>query len=199
MENELVLRDRIWSDVVKNSTGVNIPRQQDVPSIRTMGRKGWSYRAIKEAYDGEKAMKAKSDRIGRLLGMAYLLITEAIQLTDEAEMMMERDFRIRNDFKGSIKAMEQGFERFYNNIKGHISHSEMARFKDDLKAFDENVRAYANLAGYKVATKEDERKCIHDRIINLHKDFLDKLQQLKEEHGEQALKDIMEEIKGMEV
>lgn len=199
MESNAIIRDRIWSDVIRRSTGVKIPEVSPMPSIRTMARNGWAYRAIVEAHDGEKAMKAKSARLGRLLGMEYLLLTEAIQLNDEAELMMDNDFRAKNGFKASIKKMESGFEEFYNNIVGHISPDEMKRFSQDLKAFDENVRSYANLAGYKVATKEDERKCIHDRIINLHKDFLDKLQQLKEEHGEQALKDIMDEIKGMEV
>ena len=193
--NQTANRDRIWADVIKNATGSAVKDVAPLPSIREVARKGWSFKAIQEAHDGEIAMRKKSQRLGRLLGVTYLLITEAIQLIDESEMMMDREFRQSHDFKLGIRTMNKGFDLFYESIKKHISAKEMSRFKDDLECFDTNVRSWANLEGYKASTKEDEKTSCHDRIVNLHKEFITKLFDYKELCGDDGCKAIMKELK----
>lgn len=196
--NQTANRDRIWTDVIKNATGSAVKDVAPLPSIREVARKGWSFKAIQEAHDGEIAMKKKSQRLGRLLGVTYLLITEAIQLVDESELMMDRSFRQSHDFKRGVKLMNNGFDMFYHSVRDHISPQEMARFKDDLQCFDTNVRSWANLEGYKVSTKEDEKTSCHDRIVNLHKEFISKLFDYKDLCGEDGCKAIMKELKELD-
>lgn len=191
-------RDKIWADISKRVRENAEKQVAPVPSIRLLGKKGWAMRAIQEAHDGEMIIKKKSERLGRLLGVSYLLITEAIQLIDESEMMMDREFRQSHDFKLGIRTMNKGFDLFYESIKKHISAKEMSRFKDDLECFDTNVRSWANLEGYKASTKEDEKTSCHDRIVNLHKEFITKLFDYKELCGDDGCKAIMKELKELD-
>ena len=198
--------DPIWADISRR-VAENSRKKDDVKadtfrpmSITEMYKKGVSYqvyKAIREAHDGEKAMKAKSARLGRILGVTYMMLTEAIQLIDEAELMMDREFRMKHDFSHAVKGMNKAFDEFYNAIIGHISPEEMKRFSEDLKKFDENVRSWAELEGYKVATDEDIRASITARAKNLHLDFLDKCDELRERFGREALEGLMKEIKEM--
>lgn len=187
--------DKIWDDVVKNAAEESLKPKLQKPSIQMAGRKGWSMRAIEEAYNGQKATNDKSARLGRILGVTYLLSTEAIELIDEAELMMDREFRMSHDFKTGIKMMNTGFDKFYTSIKKHISANAMKDFKDDLKVFDVNVRSWANIEGFKVKTKEDDIKFCKERLINLHKETLEKMTEYKALVGEDGLKIFMQELK----
>lgn len=166
-----------------------------MPSFRQMGIKGQCYKAIVEAHDGDMAIKAKTERLGRLLGMSYLLMTEAMQLIDESEHMMDRNMREKLGLKVSLNKMNLAFDQYCDAMRDHISAKNMVKFKEDLKAFDVNVRSFANLAGYRVETKEDRKKSMEERAINLHLDFIDKMLELQSEFGEDAVKSLMERIK----
>ena len=196
--------DPIWADLSKRVMAEQERKQLEEPkplTLTQMYKRGISYQtaqAIKEAHDGEKAREAKRDRLGRLVGIAYLLLTESIQLIDEAELMMDRQFRMTGGFSHAIKGINRHFDQFYRTIIPWINAKEMHQFHDDLEALDTNVRSFARLEGYKQATDEDRIKSIHDRIINLHKDFLDKLVEYKELAGDKALKDMIAELKQLD-
>lgn len=200
--------DPIWDDIAKRvaeSNGLSA-KKNEKPSFKEMSypemyKKGISvqvYKAIQEAHDGEEAIKRKSERLGRILGVSYLLLTECIQLVDEAELMMDKQFRMKSGFAHAVKGINKSFDEFYRNIVGHISPEEMKRFSQDLEKLDENVRSWAELEGYKVATEEDKRKSIRDRAMNLHLDFLDKCNEMRERFGEKELQSFMDELKNIE-
>ena len=200
--------DPIWDDIAKRvaeSNGLSA-KKDEKPSFKEMSypemyKKGISmqvYKAIQEAHDGEEAIKRKSERLGRLLGVSYLLLTECIQLVDEAELMMDKQFRMKSGFAHAVKGINKSFDEFYRNIVGHISPEEMKRFSQDLEKLDENVRSWAELEGYKVATEEDKRKSIRARALNLHLDFLDKCNEMRERFGEKELQSFMDELKNIE-
>ena len=198
--------DPIWDDISRRVAQANgLTEKSKAEPFRPMSypemyKKGVSmqvYKAIKEAHDGEEAIKRKSARLGRILGVSYLMLTEVMQLIDEAELMMDKQFRMKSGFAHAVKGINKSFDEFYRNIVGHISPEEMKKFSADLEKFDENVRSWADLAGYKEATEEDERKSIHARAINLHLDFLDKCDELRTRFGQDALKSLMAEIKAM--
>ena len=200
--------DPIWDDIAKRvaeSNGLSA-KKDEKPSFKEMSypemyKKGISmqvYKAIQEAHDGEEAIKRKSERLGRILGVSYLLLTECIQLVDEAELMMDKQFRMKSGFAHAVKGINKSFDEFYRNIVGHISPDEMKRFSQDLEKLDENVRSWAELEGYKVATEEDKRKSIRARALNLHLDFLDKCNEMRERFGEKELQSFMDELKNIE-
>ena len=81
--------DPIWDDIARRvaerneiKTNGNGKAGQFMPmSYPEMYKKGISmqvYKAIQEAHDGEEAIKRKSERLGRILGVSYLLLTECI-------------------------------------------------------------------------------------------------------------------------
>ena len=206
MEGQKIQRhDPVWDDISKRVAQANGLNEKKVEPLKQMSypemyKKGISmqvYKAIREAHDGEVAIRKKSERLGRILGVSYLMLTEVMQLIDEAELMMDKQFRMRSGFAHAVKGINKNFDEFYRNIVGHILPSEMKKFSADLEKLDDNVRSWADLAGYKQATEEDERKSIHARAINLHLDFLDKCDELRTRFGQDALKSLMAEIKAM--
>lgn len=208
MENEKRKHDPIWDDIAKRvaeSNGLSA-KKEEKPSFKEMSypemyKRGISmqvYKAIQEAHDGEEAIKRKTERLGRILGVSYLLLTECIQLVDEAELMLSKDFRSKAGFSHAVKGINKSFDEFYRAIVGHISPQEMKRFSQDLEKLDENVRSWAELEGYKVATEDDKRKSIRDRAMNLHLDFLDKCKEMRERYGDDELKSFMDELKARE-
>lgn len=206
MEGQKIQRhDPVWDDIAKRVAQANGLNEKKVEPLKQMSypemyKKGISmqvYKAIQEAHDGEVAIRKKSERLGRILGVSYLMLTEVMQLIDEAELMMDKQFRMRSGFAHAVKGINKSFDEFYRNIVGHISPEEMKKFSADLEKLDENVRSWADLAGYRQATEEDERKSIHARAINLHLDFLDKCDELRTRFGQDALASLMTEIKAM--
>lgn len=206
MEGQKIQRhDPVWDDIAKRVAQANGLNEKKVEPLKQMSypemyKKGISmqvYKAIREAHDGEVTIRKKSERLGRILGVSYLMLTEVMQLIDEAELMMDRQFRMRSGFAHAVKGINKNFDEFYRNIVGHISPEEMKKFSADLEKLDENVRSWADLAGYRQATEEDERKSIHARAINLHLDFLDKCDELRTRFGQDALASLMAEIKAM--
>lgn len=204
-ETKIQRHDPVWDDIAKRVAQANGLNEKKVEPLKQMSypemyKKGISmqvYKAIREAHDGEVAIRKKSERLGRILGVSYLMLTEVMQLIDEAELMMDKQFRMRSGFAHAVKGINKNFDEFYRNIVGHISHEEMKKFSADLEKLDENVRSWADLAGYRQATEEDERKSIHARAINLHLDFLDKCDELRTRFGQDALASLMAEIKAM--
>lgn len=184
-----------WSKMVTAAANQKPIPEPKMPSIRQMGIKGQCAKAIQEAYSGEKARKEATERLGRILGMSYLMLTECMQLIDEAEHMMERTLRDKMHLGVSLRKMNLAFDEFADRMKEHISASHMVKFREDLEAFDANVRTFADLGGYRVETKEDRRKMHLDRAKNLHLDFIDKMLQIREEFGEQAVNELMETLK----
>lgn len=201
--------DPIWDDIARRvaerneiKTNGNGKAGQFMPmSYPEMYKKGISmqvYKAIQEAHDGEEAIKRKSERLGRILGVSYLLLTECIQLVDEAELMMDKQFRMKAGFAHAVKGMNKSFDEFYNSIVGHISPEEMKRFSQDLEKLDENIRSWAELEGYKVATEEDKRKSLRARALNLHLDFIEVCNEMRERFGAKELQSFMDELKNIE-
>lgn len=172
-----------------------IPDPKPIPTFRQMGIKGQCARAIQEAHDGEVAIKNKTERLGRILGVSYLMMTEAMQLIDESEHMMSRELRDELGLKVCLNKMNIAFDEYCARMKDHMSADAFVKFHDDLEAFDTNVRSFADIAGYRTETKEDRRKSFEERAINLHLDFIDKMLQIQEEFGSDAVKALMERIK----
>lgn len=91
--------------------------------------------------------------------------------------------------------MNLAFDEFAARMKDHISAAAMVKFREDIEAFDQNVRSFADLAGYKVETPEDRKAAIKNRARNLHLDFIDKMMQLRQEFGEESVAELMEDLK----
>lgn len=166
-----------------------------VTTMQRISAKKAAIRALNNAVDGADAMKEKSARLGRLLGVGYLLLTETMDLIDEAELMMDRDFRAKAGFKHAVKGMNLQFRKFYDAIVPHIEQEEFKRFSADIKALDENVRSWANLAGYKKASEEDICENLKARAKNLHLDFIDKCAEIQERFGKEEVETFLEELK----
>lgn len=181
-----ITKDPIWGDVIKRAQAEEEQKRKST---------SFSVRALNEAYDSKKAMQERSARLGRLLAISYLMLTETMELVDEAELMMDRDFRIRSGFKLAVKGMNKSFNDFYRQIVTHISASEMKNFANDLVAFDANVRSWGNLEGYKVATAEDKKNSIRERAKNLHNEFVEKMAELQELFGKEEVEKLLDELK----
>lgn len=177
----------------------NLPTEaKPIPSFKTLGIKAQCYKAILEAHNGEKAAIAARERLGRLLGCAYLLMTESMHLIDEAEHSMNTETKSNMDLMTPLKKINMEFDKFAKSMGDRMSANAMKKFSHDLKAFDENVRSFADLDGYRVSTPESRKESIIARADNLHLDFLDKVMQLREEFGEQACKDYMAHLVELE-
>lgn len=184
-----------WETMARAAMNQKTREIPKMPSFREMGIKGQCAKAIVEAHDGAKAMKAKEERLGRLLGMSYLLMTEAIQLIDESELMMDRELRMDLGFKVVLNKINLAFDEYCKKMKEHISAEKMVEFCEDIKAFDANVREYAHLEGYKSATESDIKEAMILRIKNLHKEITNKGTEFKDRFGKDELTALFEEIK----
>lgn len=184
-----------WARMQRLAETRPVKPEPTVPSFRQMGIKGVSAKAIIEAVDGEKAMKKKQERLGRLLGMAYLLETQAISFVDEAEHMLDRQAKQNLNIMTPLKRINLEFDKFCDAMREHMSPQSFVRFREDIEAFDANCRAFADLAGYRQETKEDRLEGFRKRAMNLHLDLTDKLMQIREEFGEAEVVRLMETIK----
>lgn len=191
-----------------NITAASAARTQEIlkvfggnrqPSIRKAYKKGFAYNAIIEAVDGEKAIKEKTARLGRLLSMTHLLTSEAILLMDEADAMLDKKVKEAKHFRDYTKSINFYFERWRESLGPLISAEQMKCFNEDFNAFDANVRSYAKLEGWKTQTKEDKVKGLKERNKNLHREFMNNLLDLKELVGEKEVEEFLNEIKKMDI
>ena len=161
-------------------------------SVKQAYRKGLSYNAVVQAYENEQAFEERNRRLGRLLSMTHLLLSEAMLLTDEFESMMSKSAKEKGGFKHAVKKMNFGFELWRKGFEPLVASHEWKNFHDDFEAFDANVRSYAKLAGWKEPTKEDEIANLKDRIINLHKEFCQDLVEYREKAGEEQARELLD-------
>ena len=161
-------------------------------SIRNAYKKGIPYKICVDAYENEKAVEERNRRLGRLLSMTHLLLSEAMLLTDEFESMMSKSVKETKSFKPAVKKMNFGFEMWRRSFEPLVASHEWKNFHDDFDAFDANVRQYAKLSGWKETTKEDEIKTLRERIINLHKEFVSDLVEYREKAGEEQARELLD-------
>lgn len=180
--------DNFWAKVseeVRRQAEEKHSSEVKMPTIKQLGMRGACYNVIREAVQGEKASKMRSERFGRAYAVIYLLLTEALDLCEEVEMGVDREFLQKHSIKVPIKKMQIGFEECYNILRPIMSAKEMKQYNIQLSVFDENVRSWARLEGYKtIPTNEQIKENAEKRLLNLHLDFLDKLTEYQELFGE---------------
>lgn len=163
-----------------------------IPSIRNAYKRGIPYNICVDAYENEKAVEDRNKRLGRLLSITHLLLSEAMLLTDEFESMMSKSAKEKGGFKHAVKKMNFGFELWRKGFEPLVASHEWKNFHDDFEAFDANVRSYAKLAGWKEPTKEDEIANLKDRIINLHEEFVQDLMEYREKAGTEEARELLD-------
>lgn len=168
-----------------------------MPTFRQMGMRGVAYKAIKEAHDGEMAIKNKSEFVARSVSMVYLMDTESMELMEGVESLLDRDFRQSHEYVQKQRRFNNAFFDLVGSIKQYISAEEMKKFNVDLEVFDANVRSFAKLESKygHLPTPEEEKKVLHDRIMNLDAEIFDRLSEYCEKYGKAATTEIWEEIK----
>ncbi len=155
----------IQEKMEKDYNEKNRARVCEVPqSLKKAYAKGVTYKAIAESEKNEE----KCRRIGRAVGLIYLLLSEAIHLIDEVESMLAPSFANKYGFKHLIKMINKPFDEFCKRMGSLMNPQEVKRFNSDFEAFDANCRHFANLDGWKESSEEDIIKGLHERFLNLH-------------------------------
>lgn len=200
MDKNNTLTDFQREAMIREAIGA-VRRNEEKPfvSVRSCYKHGFAYKAIVEAVDGEQAIQKKQDRLCRLVSMSHLLLSEAIHLIDEAECMMDKKTKEKKMFKYSMGQINANFEKWRSSIEPMISKEQMKNFSVDFETLDKNVRAFAHLEGWKEPTIDDKKNILRDRCINLHKEFLEKMIELKEITDEEYIKTFLNDIKSIEI
>lgn len=189
--------EREWDKVVQEMKGAAKNEVKNM-SIRDMYRKGVGYSAMKEAEKKEQ----DSGRLGRILGCVHLLMSEAIHLIDEGESMMPVSLKNRYGFGHNIKMLNKYFNQYCRAMDSLISKEDMKKFRADFEDFDDNIRNWADLTGWKESTDETVIDGMKSRIKNLHgeicrlsKEYAEKKSNGDREKYAETIKCLMEELR----
>lgn len=178
----------------RKELGLDQPHMREDITIRQAGTLGINYNKYKE----ELFIKRRSERFGRGYSMGYILLTEANDLLDECEHGLPKEYLEEYGVSELIHQADEIFLKIFAKIKPFISVDEMRTFNSELKEFDENVRNYCHLEGYRSATEKDIRDSARNRIKNLHREIVEKGCEYKEKYGQEALQELWAELKAID-
>lgn len=105
----------------------------------------------------ERAGKAGAiDRMNGLLSAAYLLMSEAYCLYDEANDLMKAYGLNLGGLKKNMNATYRDFDQYFQDFRRLVPESQKGNYFGDLDAFDRKFRGWAGLADGENEKQEDE-------------------------------------------